>query len=49
MINLEDVVCGTVELCCITLKGVSNILSTLIDITGVDKILRTPLSIAQYN
>lgn len=34
---------------CITLTGVSNILSSLIDISGLDKIRKTTLNTTRFN
>ncbi len=51
MVILEDVVCGAVELYCITQRDVSVTKPTLIDINGVYKKIKTPIHvrIAQYN
>ncbi len=47
MVILEAAVCGEVDLYCVTLTGVSSILSTLTDIKTLDTILQTSLSMRE--
>ncbi len=49
IIILEAAVCAAVELFCIIQRRVSVIKPTLIDINGMDKIIKTPVSLTQYN